>query len=1181
MQLVLFRLFLKIQFLSISMICLMSTLAFATPQSGITYHGRIITPAGQPLESSAVQFRMQIRTAGPQNCLLFEELHSLDMSNSAGVFAITLNDGVATRTDSSGYTLDQAFANRDKYTLPTSTCVAGSGASTDWTPDAADGRRLQVYFKDSTMTAWEPMPTQTIDFVPMAIEAKQVGGFKAQSLLRVEDASGPVSVSALTQSDYDELMNLILGTTTQYAKAGQLNGATLPAIGGGQSVRWNGSAWQAFTPITSADETDPTVKGYAKANLPVCGANEFLSASGINTWSCVAVAGSAGGTVTSIVGGTGLTGGTITSTGTLAADFGTASGKIAQGNDTRFNPAPVVGDALKISRLNSGGTAYEVVTAGTILAAGGAVINGGNTLAATLTVGTNDAQSLAFETNNSPAMTIVNGGSVGIGTATPSAAALLDISSTTKGLLPPRMTTAERDAIATPPAGLQIYNITTNAINYWNGTAWTAPGSGAGTVTGITAGAGLTGGTINSSGTVAADFGSTTGKVVEGDDDRLNPAPVIGDALEVPRITSGGIAYEVVPAATIVTSGGGVVNGGNTLSAALTIGTNDAQSLALETNNSTAMTILSDGKVGVGTTNPDQKLSIQGQASFKGVASGTTLGYIGIGDASSSVVGSVTSGALIVRGDNGVVIGNGGAERMRIDASGNVGIGTTTPAVSLDLGSKTDAIALPKGTTAQQPASPAAGYIRYNTTNSELEVYDGSAWSAVAGGGTAVNPAGLIGPFPMATCPTGWLEANGSNVSRTTYASLFTAIGTSYGVGDGATTFTLPDYRGYFLRGWDHAAGNDPDAASRTNRGDGTTGDNVGTKQSHQLASHTHGLAGFTFGGGPLGGWNNVVGGGSSSANETNAAGGNETRPKNINVIYCVSTATNSATTVASTGTGTANYLPLWTSTTALGDSPIAVDSGNVGIGTTSPAAKLDVQGEIKLGNTSSTCNGANEGQQRYNSTSKLMEFCNGTAWNSIGSAAVPTLQTFTSSGTWTKPTGVRKIKVTVTGGGAGGATTFWNGTHCLGGGGGGAGGTSIAYVDVTAVSSVAVTVGAGGAAGAAGGASSFGTYGTGNGGAAGSSFSPGTGGTATTGNINVTGGSGTGNGHVDGTVGQFCTGGTGGGSFWGSGGGGIYSGAGEAGNAYGSGGAGGGGAASALSGGAGKSGIVVVEEYY
>jgi microcystin-dependent protein len=52
--------------------------------------------------------------------------------------------------------------------------------------------------------------------------------------------------------------------------------------------------------------------------------------------------------------------------------------------------------------------------------------------------------------------------------------------------------------------------------------------------------------------------------------------------------------------------------------------------------------------------------------------------------------------------------------------------------------------------------------------------------------------------------------------------------------------FAVPDYRGYFLRGRDAGAGIDPDAASRTDRGDGTTGDQTGTKQQDEFKSHTH-----------------------------------------------------------------------------------------------------------------------------------------------------------------------------------------------------------------------------------------------------------------------------------------------------------------------------------------------------
>jgi hypothetical protein len=65
-------------------------------------------------------------------------------------------------------------------------------------------------------------------------------------------------------------------------------------------------------------------------------------------------------------------------------------------------------------------------------------------------------------------------GNVGMGTSTPSSKAKLEISSTTQGFLPPRMTTVQRDAITSVPAGLTIYNTTTNKLNFYNGSAWEA-----------------------------------------------------------------------------------------------------------------------------------------------------------------------------------------------------------------------------------------------------------------------------------------------------------------------------------------------------------------------------------------------------------------------------------------------------------------------------------------------------------------------------------------------------------------------------------------------------------------------------------------------------------------------------------------------------------------------------------
>lgn len=156
---------------------------------------------------------------------------------------------------------------------------------------------------------------------------------------------------------------------------------------------------------------------------------------------------------------------------------------------------------------------------------------------------------------------------------------------------------------------------------------------------------------------------------------------------------------------------------------------------------------------------------------------------------------------------------------------------------------------------------------------------------------TAASPAGMVMAYAGATAPSGWLVCDGTAVSRTTYASLFAVISTIYGSGDGSTTFNLPDYRGEFLRGVDDGATNDPDASSRTDRGDGTTGDVVGTKQADEFKSHTHppptadaflDASGATAFGG--------TGANLGSQAATGASGGNETRPRNVSVLYCIKT---------------------------------------------------------------------------------------------------------------------------------------------------------------------------------------------------------------------------------------------------------------------------------------------------
>lgn len=99
------------------------------------------------------------------------------------------------------------------------------------------------------------------------------------------------------------------------------------------------------------------------------------------------------------------------------------------------------------------------------------------------------------------------------------------------------------------------------------------------------------------------------------------------------------------------------------------------------------------------------------------------------------------------------------------------------------------------------------------TTNEALQEADDRLTAAITSLASAIQSylvkTGSMEIWTSTSVPDGYLECDGRAVSRTTYAVLFTVIGTVFGVGDGSTTFNLPDMRGEFIRGWDNGRGID------------------------------------------------------------------------------------------------------------------------------------------------------------------------------------------------------------------------------------------------------------------------------------------------------------------------------------------------------------------------------------
>jgi phage-related tail fiber protein len=164
-------------------------------------------------------------------------------------------------------------------------------------------------------------------------------------------------------------------------------------------------------------------------------------------------------------------------------------------------------------------------------------------------------------------------------------------------------------------------------------------------------------------------------------------------------------------------------------------------------------------------------------------------------------------------------------------------------------------------------------------------------------------PSGSLIAMARNTAPTGWLKANGAAVSRTTYADLFAAIGTTFGAGNGSTTFNLPDLRGEFVRGWDDARGVDTGRVFGSAQGEAIQSHSH-TASSNTTGAHTHSITNGNTGSGSPGtataatqgptsgavtsGYTAASNGNHSHTITVNAAGGPETRPRNIAMLYCI-----------------------------------------------------------------------------------------------------------------------------------------------------------------------------------------------------------------------------------------------------------------------------------------------------
>ena len=266
----------------------------------------------------------------------------------------------------------------------------------------------------------------------------------------------------------------------------------------------------------------------------------------------------------------------------------------------------------------------------------------------------------------------------------------------------------------------------------------------------------------------------------------------------------------------------------------------------------TKFNVQSDGKVGIGTASPDEKLEVYNGGILVRQRSGNTndqrniistsitenLNYSDWGVALKVVTESAESNGYGIAFWTRDAYNGTFSEKVRISKVGEVGIGTATPAHALDVVGDLNI----------------TGDYKVNGTNLQTV------------------PTGTVSAFAGSSAPTGYLLCDGSSVNRTTYAALFGVISTTYGSLD-SNTFNLPDLRGRVIAGIDSANNvlNDSSSIDGTALGN-VGGDDVHTLLEAEMPSHNHSYTAPTYGLGVSGGGSQYSG--ASTGATTGLTGG-------------------------------------------------------------------------------------------------------------------------------------------------------------------------------------------------------------------------------------------------------------------------------------------------------------------
>ena len=355
--------------------------AYAAPPQAITLQGTILTPSGLPLETASVGFTVEIRSPGAENCLLYRETHTLNMTNSGGAFSLPIGTGVRAGGGFQETSTLSAVFDNDSADITGLTCQTGS----NYDPASGDTRKVSITFDDGTgpQNLNQTLSVQSVPFALHAQSTNTLGPYGALDFLVLNPLSG------LTQTNLDlvfasnanvtELLALINGTSTLFAKsagAQTFSGAvTLSSPGTALSVTNNTfiggtTTIGGVTSITNTTASTSSTTGALTINGGI-GVAENLNAGGAVNAATTLSAGTS--LMTPIIYGSSAASGTLT----LQSTSNTTKGNILMnpdgGNVGVGTAAP--GDLLHVSKNQNANTNMAIENS-----------NAGNTASASISL---------------------------------------------------------------------------------------------------------------------------------------------------------------------------------------------------------------------------------------------------------------------------------------------------------------------------------------------------------------------------------------------------------------------------------------------------------------------------------------------------------------------------------------------------------------------------------------------------------------------------------------------------------------------------------------------------------------------------------------------------------------------------------------------------------------------------